>query len=140
MTEVEITGYTDLAGKVINQAQLEIFLDSLDGFNYGQFAPAEFITLYYRDADGRLILIEDETISAPGTRVFFIGGELEEEDGRFVYRVNLSVHLQRIIDEEIPPVVYIRTIPTQTNPARAIMIGPDASEFPMRLKVAFTDI
>ncbi|MEL6141754.1 MAG: DUF4270 family protein [Bacteroidota bacterium] len=120
--------------------EVEIFLDSLDGFNYDQFAPAEFITLYYRDADGRLILIEDETISAPGTRVFFIGGELEEEDGRFVYRVNLSVHLQRIIDEEIPPVVYIRTIPTQTNPARAIMIGPDASEFPMRLKVAFTDI
>lgn len=147
MTEVEILNAEDLRGTVINQAQLEIYLEDLEDYDYGELEPADFLTLYYRHADGRMQVIEDVSSLSTGTSqstlLFFIGGSLEEDEDNGssgVYRVNLSVHLQRIVDDVLPPVIYLRVGPTTASPARAIIRGPEAAELPMRLRVAFTEL
>lgn len=144
MTRVEIFNADTLAGKIINQAQLEFYLDETADFDYDRFDPAAIVTLYYRDADGRLQVIEDIDILPAGVsaanREFFVGGNLQfDEEGRRFYQANLSVHLQRIVEGIHEPFVYIRVIPAELSPRRMVLRGPASSERPMVLKVAFTE-
>lgn len=142
---VEITDVNSLADKVINFAELEIYLDEIEGYDYNVFAPAQNVALFYPDSDGQLLPILDEQtiLGNTGTdvRQFFLGGNLEtdEDSGRLVYRVNLSVHLQSIVDGDISPLVYIRANPQSTDMGRSVLLGPESATFPMKLKVAFTE-
>lgn len=144
MTRVEILNPESLQGTVINQAQLEFYLDETLGFDYDAFLPSQTIILFYKDADGRTQVIEDVAVLPNGTstanRIFFLGGELETDDQeRRLYRVNLSVHLQGIADGDIDPVFFIRAIPAEISPARMILRNQNDVELPMKLRVAFTE-
>ncbi|PHI18286.1 hypothetical protein CEQ90_18740 [Lewinellaceae bacterium SD302] len=144
LTRIEIENVESLAGQIINQAELQFYLDESTGVDYENFPAAPLVALYFRDADGRLDVIEDIDALGTGTstanRQFFIGGDLEtDDDGRFFYTTNLSVHLQGIVDGEYEPFVFIRVVPDDTNPERFILGGPKNPERPVTLKVAFTE-
>ena len=48
--------------------------------------------------------------------------------------------MQRMVDGEVPPTIYIRTVPLDRDPARMIMAGPEASVRPATVKVTFTQL
>lgn len=143
MTQVDILDLDTLIGRVINQAQLEFYLDESRGFDYESLPPSQSVVLFYKDADGRTQVIEDVEVlpvsTSAANRLFFLGGDLEtDEDERRLYRVNLSVHLQSIADGELPPTIFIRAIPADIAPNKMILRGVNDPEFPMTLRVAFT--
>lgn len=144
MTRVDILNIDTLRDVVVNQAQLEFYLDESRGFDYDAFPASSSILLFYLDADQRRQVIEDVEIlprnTSPSNRLFFLGGDLEtNDDNRRLYRANLSVHMQRIVDGDHSPTIFIRAIPSDINPARMILRGVNDPEFPMTLKVAFTE-
>ncbi|MEM9836133.1 MAG: DUF4270 family protein [Bacteroidota bacterium] len=143
--EVEVTNLDEFADKVINNAELEIFLQEVDNYRYGDYPAVQEIALYYRNSEGVLQEIGDATSLIPGsgndTRNFFLGGVLETDEAtnQQVYRSNLSVHLQDMVSGDVPPQFYVRVRPLDQEIGRSILFGPDAAEFPMKLKVAFTE-
>lgn len=151
---VEISNLADLQGKVVNQAVLEFYLDELPNYSYSTFPAARSVFLYFRNSDGLLSPIDDFRVLNPNAgleaRNFFLGGNLttDEESGRQKYSTNITVHLQRIIDGDYDPSIYIRVDPPlqatngifgNRDAGRSILLGPDHAEFPMRLKVTFTE-
>lgn len=151
---VEITDLAALEGKVINSAELEFYLDELPDYDYSLYPAARTVSLYYRNRDGLLVPIDDFAAlslgAGPEARELFLGGRLstEAESGRQKYTLRISVHLQRIIDGDYDPSIYIRVDPPLQAPngifgnreaGRAVLIGPASADFPMRLKVAFTE-
>ncbi len=151
---VEVRDPESLRGKVINKAELSFYLDELPGYSYTDFPASSTVSLYFRNSNGVLQPIDD--LTALGTsagleaRRIFVGGELETEaeSGRQRYRANLSVHLQRIINGDYDPTIYIRVDPAQQtttaifgnqDTGRSILRGPANAEFPMRLQITFTE-
>lgn len=151
---VEVSNLAELQGKVINQAELEFYLDELPDYSYSLFPPANSVSLYFRNRNGLLDPIDDFAALSPNPGQeaidFFLGGRLttDAENGRQKYTANVTVHLQRIIDGDYDPSIYIRVNPPlQTSSGifgnrdagRSILLGPAHPDFPMRLKVAFTE-
>lgn len=145
-TRIEIENVESLSDKIINQAELQFYLEESNGVDYDAFPAAPLVTLYYRDADGFTEVIEDVDVidrsnANQANRQFFLGGDLEtnEDNGLFFYTTNLSAHLQGIVDGDYEPVVFIRVVPDNITPNRFILRGPGNSDTPMTLKVAFTE-
>lgn len=142
---IEITNFDDFTDKVINNAELDIFLKDLEDYNYVAYPAAKEIALYYRNSDGLFSRIADAFTLSPNSsnanRLFFLGGDLEidEATNRDVYRTTLSVHLQDIIRGNAEPFIYVRVNPLDSDGGRSIIYGPESTEFPMTLKVAFTE-
>ena len=130
---------------MINNAELDIFLKDLEDYSYSAYPAAQEVALYYRTDDGLFSRIADAftlaSTSSDANRLFFLGGDLETDasTNRQVYRAALSVHLQDMIRGEVEPFIYIRVNPLDTDGGRSIIYGPEAAEFPMKLKVAFTE-
>lgn len=152
MTRIDIANPDTLAGKIINRAELELYLDESLNYDYETFPPAEQTYLFYRDADNRRQVILDNSILPNGininNRFFFLGGELTtDEDGRRLYRINLTTHLQSIVDGISEPTIFLKTFPRTAlvndqvdfTPNRMILRGATDPEFPARLRVAFTE-
>ncbi|MEM7575623.1 MAG: DUF4270 family protein [Bacteroidota bacterium] len=154
LTEINLTDLTEFEGQIINQAQLEIYPAALPGFDADRFPEPETLMLFAKDEDDRLVLIEDlasnvlPNASQANIR-FFVGGVYDEDDQ--VYRLNLTVQLQRILnDPDFEPVVYLAILPRIVDPASFIrneidieygrlpLNGPTATDRPMRLRVAYT--
>lgn len=142
---IEITNLDDFAGKVINNAELDIFLKDLEGYSYTTYPAAKEVALYYRNDDGLFSRIADAFTLSSNTsnanRLFFLGGDLETDAGtnQQLYRVALSAHLQDMIRGEAEPFIYVRVNPLDSDGGRSIIYGPESTEFPMKLKVAFTE-
>lgn len=155
MTEINFPDVASLANRVINRAVLEIPVADVEGVDYTDFPLPTRVELFYRaSADGPLINIADRvellrSSSSLGSNIsisntlFFLGGELEEEGTLQYYSPAFSIHLQRIVDGEVPPRMYLRVSPLQAQEirsARALLNGPAAAVNPARIRVTFTDL
>ena len=146
-TELTLTGLNSLAGRIINRAVLEIPVAELPGVNYDDFDLPGRVELFYR-AGGVFVPITDRVeLLRSQTRVdgvnLFIGGPLREEGGLRFYDPAFSIHLQRMIDGDVPPRLYLRVTPLLNNEpraARALLNGPAATDRPARIRVTFTDV
>ncbi|MEM6398271.1 MAG: DUF4270 family protein [Bacteroidota bacterium] len=155
MTEITLTDLTSVQGRIINQARLDVYPASVTGFDSARF-PAPFtIMLFARDEDGELEQIDDvDILSAPSQNNIrtFVDGVLDDELDPPRYEVNLTVHLQRILDGEADPQIYLAIIPRVATPVsflqnqidlefgRLPINGPAASENKMQLRVAYTNL
>ncbi|CAH0999851.1 hypothetical protein LEM8419_01130 [Neolewinella maritima] len=148
ITELTLTDLASLTGRVVNRAVLQLPVASVAGVSYSDYSLPSRVELFYRTGDGTLTVITDrlELIrSQAGTDAidFLIGGRLEEENGVQLYDPAFSVHLQRMIDAEVPPRIYLRVTPLLNNEIRAsrvLLNGPGAAERPAKIRVTFTNI
>jgi hypothetical protein len=142
LVEVEIPGMDALQDRVINKAELELTVATLDGYDLEETPPVDQIFAYYRNDDGGLSVIEDIATGIDfGAVDLSFGGFPEEDDaGTFTYRLNISVHLQYMISGVYPDKIILAVFPRAANAGRLILNGPGAAERPARLKVAFTDL
>ena len=106
--------------------------------------------LFYRQRSDNLLAPIEDRFQLLGSRTgsasidFFLGGALQEEDGRQFYSPALTLHLQRIVDGQVDPVIYLRVFPTVfTNPrtpARVFLNTTDGDPLAARLRVTFTEL
>ena len=144
MTEITLTDLSDLDNTLINAATFTFYVDSVAGYDYAERPVSEFLGLYHR-VDGVLEAIEDRVVLGnPGSNTAvqqFLGGDLfRNGDGRSLYQPRLSVHLQRILDGEAEPVLYLRNVPLDRDPSRVILRGPERPELGANLTVTFTRV
>ena len=169
MTEIMFTDLEEWEGTVINRAVLEIPVASVEGVNYDQYPrPARLELFYRRTANGPLVgsqdkveLIRSRAGAAGGGFLananFFLDGNLRREGDNDVYSVSFSLQMQRILDGEVPPRLYLRVYPldaadynasdaslyeavTAKDPARVLLNGPDAANNPARIRLTYTTL
>lgn len=145
LTEITFPDLTMLEDKVVNQAEMTFFRETIENYSYETYPSPSTVALYYRNDNGNLAQILDFQFLRNGdlTSVFneFIGGnELTDDDGNIFYRPRFSVHLQNMINGDVPPTLYLRVSPVDRDPSRAILGGPEAPVRPASVKVIFTEI
>lgn len=148
-TKIDLSGLEDLRGQLVNQAELEIFVPNLPEDDTTTYIPTEQLLLLYPLESGTLVPVTDIQVTLPQFQIVF-GGQPQMVDGGTIYRMDLSVHMQRILDgtDDIPPTLYLVNrrilftstllLPIGDIPSRVVLAGPNAINHPMRLKVAFT--
>ncbi|MEZ4985005.1 MAG: hypothetical protein R2795_08220 [Saprospiraceae bacterium] len=137
-TAITIPGLADYAGRVVNKAELELHVAALPEEDLSYFPPLAQIIAMYKNDEGQLVTIQDVSISTALN--FYFGGQPRvQEDGSYVYKINLSLHLQDVIDGKVDPVIYLVPFPRAGNAQRVILKGYGATDRPPVLNVNFTD-
>ena len=139
LVKLDIPNIDELQGKIVNQAELELNVATVDGYDLIVDPPAPQIIALKRNADGELVVIEDVAVLPNDLDLYFGGQPVETEAGTYQYRINLSVYLQYIIDGSEPETIYLALLPRSGNAGRVIFNGDETGERPARLKVSFTD-
>ncbi|MEZ5041383.1 MAG: DUF4270 family protein [Saprospiraceae bacterium] len=137
---VEFPYITNLKGLIVNEALLEIALVDLPGSPPGEFEPIEQLTLSRKRADGSIVLIDDFLFAPSNLIGLSFGGDLEEgvngEAG--LYTMNISTHLQRMIDGDEVNELIMSVFRRGDNPHRSVLAGAKHPTFPVKLKITFT--
>ncbi|MEL7159429.1 MAG: hypothetical protein AAFN92_01620 [Bacteroidota bacterium] len=144
LIEINFPDLSRLTGTVINQAEISFYQESVEGYSYDENPAPAFVGLYYRNTDGVLVNIEDRDRlqnTAPEAVEQFLGGNPEvDAEGNILYRPRFSIHLQRMIDGEVPRTIFLQVIPIDRNPARVVLSSPTAAERPATVTVTFTEL
>jgi hypothetical protein len=144
MIEITFDDLSVLENKVINQAEIKFFQEVIEGYAADLYPEPSFLGLFYKNNNGNLISIRDRQLLRNGDQSSivqdFLGGEdLRDEDDNLFYRNRFSVHLQEMIEGIVPNKIFLRVVPTDRDPSRVILRGPEATELPASIKVTFTE-
>ncbi len=136
---IEIPNIDALKGLIVNKAELEIYVDGLG--NNTDYPSLEFLSLLYPRSGDTLQVVSD--IALAGNRRFNVFGGVFEKGtvGRpGVYKMNISAHFQDMIDGLVSNKLIITAFPKPEEAAFVTLLGPKHPLYPMRLKVAFTNV
>lgn len=136
----EIPGLANFDQKVINKAELELTVAVPDDYDITFNPPVEQIVALKKTDEGELIVIGDVSILPNDLQTYFGGQPEEQSDGSILYKVNMSIHTQYMIDGSEPETVYLAVFPRPGNASQVILKGPGAVSNPPVLKVSFTDL
>ncbi|MCP9235611.1 DUF4270 family protein [Lewinella sp. JB7] len=149
VTRLDFTDLSALSDRVINRAELEIPVADVDGVTYTDFPLPSRVELWYRpSSDAELTVITDRfELNRTGASLAniynFLDGRLRTENGLRLYAPAFTVHMQRMVDGEVPPTVYLRVTPlesTEFRAGRAFLNGPASAENPARVRITFTQL
>lgn len=141
-TEVKIQfpHITELKGLIVNEALLEVAYIDYPGAMDEIYDPVQQLILSRETADGDIFLIDDFVLAPSDLVGFSFGGDLEDgpngEAG--LYTMNISTHLQRMIDGDEVNELILSVFRRGDNPNRGVMAGAKHPDFPIKLKVTFT--
>ncbi|MBX2876145.1 MAG: DUF4270 domain-containing protein [Saprospiraceae bacterium] len=140
-TEIKISFpyITELKGLIVNEALLEMAYIDFPGAQDEIYDPVQQLTLS-RNTDDGIFLIDDFVLAPTDLVGFSFGGDLEDgpngEAG--LYTMNVSTHLQRMIDGDESNELILAVFRRGDNHNRGVMAGSNHPDFPMKLKVTFT--
>lgn len=144
-TRIEIPYIDQLKNMAVNKAELEVYIKTLDDDTPDLYPPLDELILTY-DNNGNLALVRDLAIAddpvSPLTKQANFGGVLTPgENGQpSVYRMNISAHLQDIINGTRPNVIYLATYRRTQEAGRIAIYGPKDPIYGLKINVAFTDL
>lgn len=136
---LEIPNVEALKGLIVNKAELEIFVDGLG--NNLTYPSLQYLSLLYPTSSGALQVVKDITLA--GTRRLSVfGGEFKKaEFGKpAYYKLNISAHFQDMIDGTVSNKLIITAFPKAEEAAFVTLMGARHPLYPIRLKVAYTNI
>ncbi len=137
-TVIEIPHIDKLRGLIVNKAELEVFVDGQG--NSTTYPPLQYLSLLY-NKNGALQVVRDIEEAAARRFTVFDGVFRKGTGGRpDSYRMNISVHLQDMIDGVVPNKLYITAFPKPEEAAFVSLLGAKHQHYPIRLKVAFTNV
>jgi hypothetical protein len=142
MSKVTFPHITALSGKIINKAELTVTVANRENLEIFPL-PEQLMALMY--VDSSFVLIQDVAVSINvGGNFDLFGGDFESEIINGVtyttYKLNISGHFQDMVDGLRENAIYITTQPRSQIADRVILGGVGHSEFPIKLKVSYTDI
>lgn len=143
-TKIEIPYVYQLDNIAVNKAELEITIKTLDEDNTGQFPPVEEMALLYEE-NGVFTLVSDLAIANDPSAllspsVAFGGILIDRIDEPSVYRMNISTHLQEMINREKPRAFYLAVSNPPQNPSRTTLFGPGDPVYGMKINLAYTEL
>ncbi len=140
---LEIPNVTAMQGLVINKAELEVYAANLEEDESG-FVPIQQLILNAPDSDGDLFVVDDIAIIQAQRRSLedFFGGtpQTDPNGGPTLYRMNITAHIQGVIDGEKENVLYIAPLEKAVTAGRTILYGPGHPQYGIKLKLAFTKL
>lgn len=147
-SRIMLPDLSGLSQTSVNQAELEIFVASLEGDDEAFDLPRQLLLMTV-DENGEEVLIADARGGGNIPLSSFFGGALSDgEDGEpMSYRFLVSDYLQELIDGNASPVLYIiaiepggaaNKIRRGETAERAVFYGGSHPLYPPRLKVTFT--
>lgn len=144
-TRVEIPYIENLKGLSVNKAELEISVASVEGDDPDTFEPLEDLVLIFEDGDEQRLVIDlaiASSTSTPLAREMAFGGVLEprEEGEPYVYRMNISSHIQEMINGVRPNTIYIAAFRRSEAAGRTTIIGPSDPIYGIKVNLAFTQL
>lgn len=131
----------DLSGLIINEALLEIAYLDYPGAMDDVYEPINQLTLSRRIGEDNTLVLIDDFLLAPSDLISFsFGGNLEDgQNGEAgLYTMNISTHLQRMIDGVEGNELVISVLRRGDVPNRGVLAGAKHPDFPIKLKVTFT--
>ncbi|MCB0658442.1 MAG: DUF4270 family protein [Saprospiraceae bacterium] len=137
--QLSIPGLANLTDYIINKAEIECYIATVDGDNLDLYPPASQVAPY-EQIEGILYPTNDVFTSAD-FRVLLdaSGGKLEEvSTGLYRYRANISAHLQNMIDGYVENKLILVPYPRTESPRRSIVYGPKDPNYPMKLRITYT--
>lgn len=142
-TKLEIPHIKNLKNLVINKAELEVRVADLPGDNLGVFKPVPQLLLLAPDNDGDLVTIDDIAILLPQgltiLRQAYGGVPAAGKPGEpMVYKMNISTHVQGMIDGLRENVLYLTVFNRNQNASRVPLYGAKHPQYSIKLKVAFS--
>ena len=139
--KLEIPDVADFQGLVINKAELEVYVASLEEDD-NDFGPIPQLILTTPGSDGLPVVIEDIGIILSQNRSLkdLFGGTpiLDPNGGPTVYKMNLTAHLQDVIDGNREKVLYISPLQKAETASRSVLYGGKHPQYGMKLKIAYT--
>lgn len=132
---------TKLSGLIINEAILEVAYLDFPGAMDDIYDPIGQLTLSRRvGEDGELVLIDDFLLAPSDLIGFSFGGDLEDgQNGEAgLYTMNVSTHLQRMVDGVESSELILSVLRRGDVPNRGVLAGAKHPDFPIKLKVTFT--
>jgi hypothetical protein len=139
---LELPPLDDLRGTIINKAELEFFIRE---FSSGDtiYSPSSPLVLTLRGEDGDLSLISDAQSAfdrgLPLAEVF--GGiPSDAEDNPRKYTMNITAHIQDVIDGQEDNELVIIPLGKSSNPSRVVLYGATHPEFGIKLRIAYTEL
>lgn len=137
-TKIEIPYISENKDLIVNKAELVLTLAELPGFDYDVYDPVGRIILSKLDEDGSLQIIADVSQASDldsaygGTLVKGVDGEPDK------YKINISAHLQDMIEGVEPPVLYLTTHQRALNMGQSAIYGGSHDKYPIKLNLHFT--
>ncbi len=124
---------------VINKAELTLTLQDYPGNDTLVYPPAEQLLLSYETPAGVVTLISDVVLGLNNNQLGTVfGGRLDPESG--TYTMNLTSHLQEVINGEVPSNLIVSLLGKPENPGRTVLYGVGHPEFGLKMRIAFTEL
>ena len=134
VVEVDLSEINSLNNVIINHATIEFPVADILGRDTVMYPPAETLTLSTLvDGNFQSILDNDGTTFG-GTLTF------DEDRGISFYEMNITSHCTEILNGNESEVLYLRLNDGLVNPSSAILNGPNHPEFPVKLKITYTEL
>ena len=143
ITELQFDELEELQGRVINKAELIITInDNIEGDNTEFFEPISSLVAVTRNDDGNFIAIEDVALASAGFSNEVFGGRIEQEEGSDIrtYQMNITSHLQEVVSGAEPDNLFILANIRGGRASRSVLYGGKHPEFPIKLRVAYTEL
>ncbi len=137
---IELPTINDLQDVIINKAELVFTIAELD-VQPNLFPPTEQIILL-EPTDSNFVLIEDAASALfQASLSSDFGGVVETDaNGISTYTMNLSAHLQDIIDGVIEDEMIIQPSAKFSDFSRVVLYGANHSTYPVKLRITYTKL
>ncbi|MCP3929732.1 MAG: DUF4270 domain-containing protein [Bacteroidetes bacterium] len=140
-TKIEIPYISSLGDIIINNAELEFAAMTISGDDETLFAPLEQIILSTKEEEGNLVIIDDIKYSGSSFPDGFGGKVQEREDGgSWFYTMNISYHLQDVVDGKENPILFLSAFPKPERASRVVLAGPDNPDYGIKLRITYTKL
>ena len=138
-TELTFDRLDDFRDVLINQALLDFYVADIPDDDLSIYPLSERIQTKTLNDNDELENARDVRIAFALNNIDFFGGDIiEDEEGRMVYRMNVTASVQDIVQRRAGNKIFISSYLKQNNPRRVILYGPGHSQFPAKLRLTFT--
>lgn len=140
--DIEIPNITDLAGIIVNKAELELSVANLEEDPIDIYKPVEQLLVSKRNSDGGLSIIQDILLVNGDNLSGIFGGNLVAGDNGKpdTYTMNISSHIQDMIDGIEPNTLVVTPLGTSQRGNRVVFFGPSHPTNRITLKIAYTKL
>ncbi len=138
-TNIELDLPTRIAeGQILlNKAQLLLELEEQSATEDRLYPPVQRVLALYRDSEGETFIRDLLVAGSQGFRGFL---EEDTDTGRRFYELNITEHMQSVLQGELPERLII--VPNQRSsiPSRTVIKGNKASTGAVRLIVVYSEL
>ena len=104
------------------------------------FSPSNQLITFARNSEGNLVWVSDvfPILNDPRFIDPISGGFIIRDGNSVSYRLNLSSHIQRMIDGDVDNAIEVGAHPNNESAGRVVLYGPGHSTDPARLAIVYT--